>query len=367
MNIFRLIGWLNVIGCTPVSETSPSIQEEAQLVSPSKKSVKHAPSQHRTFIFDPTNHKALHLLSEQQYAEAIPIFQDQLRRYPSDGFARMMLAWTYTKIGDEQASSFQREKLSRLRQGTLAYWAALSDAERQDLLVTYAADICRQNGDYPCPMAPETVPPQYPMFEQMAWVSHREDRLRTWLMTDTDWNVLTVAKDIGLKVGMSIADVGAGEGWFSVPFAEVVGQNGQVYGVEIDQSYIEGLQFLSTTLKLPQLQTIQSTPQSASLPKGQLDIVFVCEVMKAVVTDQQVLDDPNYYNTVALPFVQSLVDGLQPTGRLVFIEHDMPEGGLKGTSEALLRRLITDVGFEVVERGTQYGPLQLLLIAEAKQ
>ncbi len=318
----------------------------------------------RAPIFDSTNHRLISQIHQGRLETSLSELQRHTKLNPADGFARMMTAWVASRQGNHALEKEQIEGMSTLRKGAYAFWRALTVSEREALLEMYIADACLQNHMEPCPNRPSPAPELYPLFEQMAWVSHREDRLETWLRTDTEWDAKTVASDIGLREGMHIADVGAGEGWFSIPFAEVVGDTGRVYGVEIDRSYKTFLDFVATEFDLPQLQGIQSGPEGPNLTSGTLDIVFVCEVMKAVVTDQQVHDDPTYYERVALPFVQRLVDGLKPTGRLVFIEHDMPDGVLKGTSESLLRRLIDDAGLKVVERGTQYGPLQLMLIAE---
>ncbi len=366
------LGMLASLGCTnDVDIVSPTLDAQPHLEKSSKpndrpKSTTKAHSKPmRAPIFDPTNHRLISQVQQGKVESSLVGLQRHVQVNPEDGFARMMTAWVASKQGNHAVENEQVAGMSTLRKGAYAFWRSRTDIEREILLEMYIADACLQNHMEPsCPSRPDPVPELYPLFEQMAWVSHREDRLETWLRRSTQWDAKTVASDIGLQEGMHIADVGAGEGWFSVPFAEVVGETGRVYGVEIDRSYKEFLDFVSTEFNLPQLQGIQSDSENPNLPTGTLDIVFVCEVMKAVVTDQQVQTDPTYYERVALPFVQNLVAGLKSNGRLVFIEHDMPEGVLKGTSEALLRRLIEDAGLKVVERGTQYGPLQLMLIAE---
>ena len=155
---------------------------------------------------------------------------------------------------------------------------------------------------------------------------------------------------------MQVADVGAGEGWFTVPFAELVGEEGLVYGVEIDLSYVRMLEHIATASQLPQLKTIHSSVSSAALPEGELDLVFVCEVMKAVVTDAQLKSSPEHYAQHALPFVQSLAAGLRAGGKLVWIEHKMAPGELGGTSLALLTRLAKDSGLQITAVSDEYGP-----------
>ena len=356
-----------LLGCSS-NEQSMSVSPQDIGVSsePQKDKSKQVPKGKRegSFIFDPINHMMMAQMKDGQYTAVVNGYHSHLQRNPEDGFARVMLTWAHHQLGNAEHVQKEWNRLSLLRKGSYEFWQSLKDADRSKLLETFLADACIQNKMHPCPSRPEQPSELYPVFEQWAWMSHREDRLNRWLKEETSWDALTVANDIGLQAGMQIADVGGGEGWFSIPFASVVGRSGRVYDVEIDPSYTQFVDFVSEKFDLSQLQGLQATYDDPSLPKGELDIVFVCEVMKAVVTDQQILDNPEYYHTVALPFVQRLVAGLNATGRLVFIEHDMPEGVLSGTSETLLRRLIVDAGLQVVERGTQYGPLQLLLIAE---
>lgn len=48
-----------------------------------------------------------------------------------------------------------------------------------------------------------------------------------------------VIEAIGLNKGQSIADIGAGGGYFSLRFAELVGVNGKVYAADINQEFLD--------------------------------------------------------------------------------------------------------------------------------
>jgi ubiquinone/menaquinone biosynthesis C-methylase UbiE len=54
-------------------------------------------------------------------------------------------------------------------------------------------------------------------------------------------NPETTLKSIGLRSGMVFMDIGCGDGFFAVPAAQLVGEKGVVYGVDIDASAIERL------------------------------------------------------------------------------------------------------------------------------
>ena len=49
-------------------------------------------------------------------------------------------------------------------------------------------------------------------------------------------NRLAIRGVLQLKPGMDVADIGAGTGFFTMMFADVVGPKGMVYAVEIDQN-----------------------------------------------------------------------------------------------------------------------------------
>ena len=284
------------------------------------------------------------------------------KRHKDDSFALMMLAWSHRQRNALEQERATRGRIPAHRRGAYDFFIDREPEHQLRLINAYLSDSCHQNRLPNCPEMSET-PPDYPAFEQLAWASHRENRIETWLQQPTQLRAKDVGRRIGIVTGMKVADVGAGEGWFTVPFAELVGKDGVVYGVEIDLSYVRLLDHVAAVSQLPQLKTIHSSASSAELPAGQLDMVFVCEVMKAVVTDAQLVSTPEHYALQALPFVQSLVSGLRVGGKLVWIEHKMAPGKLGGTSLALLKRLATETGLEITEVSDEYGPLQVMVIA----
>ena len=51
----------------------------------------------------------------------------------------------------------------------------------------------------------------------------------------------TTLKGVGLRPGMVFMDIGCGYGFFAIPAAELVGEKGRVYAVDIDDSAIDRL------------------------------------------------------------------------------------------------------------------------------
>ncbi|MEE9174387.1 MAG: methyltransferase domain-containing protein [Thermoplasmata archaeon] len=53
---------------------------------------------------------------------------------------------------------------------------------------------------------------------------------------------LAILRAFGLRPGMSMADVGCGPGFFSLPAAELVGDGGRVYAIDVQEAMLWALQ-----------------------------------------------------------------------------------------------------------------------------
>jgi len=86
-----------------------------------------------------------------------------------------------------------------------------------------------------------------------------------------------IIKAIALKPGQSIADVGAGGGYFTLRFAEIVGKEGKVYAVDTNSEF---LQFIKSKAKEKGLNNIVTilTKDKLDLPENSLDFVFMRNV-----------------------------------------------------------------------------------------
>lgn len=87
-----------------------------------------------------------------------------------------------------------------------------------------------------------------------------------------------ILEAIGLKSGMTIADVGAGTGLFTLSFAKAVGESGQVYAVEIAKNFLEHIRARANQAKAANVKTILGTERSVELPEASVDVAFLCDV-----------------------------------------------------------------------------------------
>jgi SAM-dependent methyltransferase len=81
-----------------------------------------------------------------------------------------------------------------------------------------------------------------------------------------------------LSPGDSIADIGAGTGFFSLLFVDAVGDNGEVHAVEISPNFLKHLRTLSADRSSGTLKVVEGTARSVALETDTIDAAFICDV-----------------------------------------------------------------------------------------
>lgn len=87
-----------------------------------------------------------------------------------------------------------------------------------------------------------------------------------------------IIDNLGLKAGMQVADIGAGTGLFTLPFAEAVGKTGKVYAVEIAQGFLDHIRTRAEKAAITNIQPLLCTERSTNLPEASIDLAFICDV-----------------------------------------------------------------------------------------
>jgi ubiquinone/menaquinone biosynthesis C-methylase UbiE len=116
-----------------------------------------------------------------------------------------------------------------------------------------------------------------------------------------------VIQAIGLTANMSIADVGAGGGYFTVRFASVVGPEGKVIATDIKESYLDFIRERVANAGHSNVEYILAGEQDPRLPDRSVDIAFLSSVYHH-------LQEP-------LIYLQRLGPALKDGGRLVIVEN----------------------------------------------
>lgn len=126
----------------------------------------------------------------------------------------------------------------------------------------------------------------------------------------------------GVKSGMSVADVGAGEGYYTVRLARVVGARGRVLAEDIMPEVRDDLSDRVQRERLDNVAVKLGTADNPMLPAASFDRIFLVHM----------------YHEVASPyaFLWHMREGVKPTGLVVVVDsnrpvkhHGMPPAELK--------------------------------------
>ena len=91
-----------------------------------------------------------------------------------------------------------------------------------------------------------------------------------------------VIEILGIAPGKSVADIGAGSGWFTVRAARRVGGSGTVYAVDINS---EAIRYIGARARKEQLQNVKAILSKADdpqLPPGSVDAVLLLKTYHEV-------------------------------------------------------------------------------------
>src|SRR3954453_21283282 len=148
----------------------------------------------------------------------------------------------------------------------------------------------------------------------------------------------------GVKPGMSVADVGAGEGYYTVRLARVVGLKGRVLAEDIVPEVRDQLSDRVQRERLDNVAVKLGTADNPMLPTASFDRIFLVHM----------------YHEVASPyaFLWHLREGVKPDGQVIVVDsdrqvkqHGMPPAALKCEFAALG---LQPVKFSVLTGGDVY-------------
>jgi precorrin-6B methylase 2 len=124
---------------------------------------------------------------------------------------------------------------------------------------------------------------------------------------ETEENVEGALNAIGLKPGMTVAEVGAGTGYVSLRMARRVGPGGKVYATDVQPAMLDLLRRNAAKAGIGNVQTILGSEADPKLPAGQLDLIILVDVYHEFSQPQKML--------------QGIRAALKPDGRLVQLEY----------------------------------------------
>ncbi len=93
--------------------------------------------------------------------------------------------------------------------------------------------------------------------------------------TSERYRVPDLLKALRAEPGNTIADLGCGEGLFTVPLARAVGDKGRVFAVDIDKQALEGARKRLERENVRNAELVLGKEDDPLLPADQLDSVFI--------------------------------------------------------------------------------------------
>jgi arsenite methyltransferase len=115
-----------------------------------------------------------------------------------------------------------------------------------------------------------------------------------------------VVAKLGLRPGDSVADIGAGSGYFTVRLARSVGPKGKVFAVDIDPALLTYIERRAKKEHLQNIQTVLAGPHDPKLAPRSVDLIFICDTL------HHISERGEYYPRLAR--------ALKPGGRLADVD-----------------------------------------------
>jgi ubiquinone/menaquinone biosynthesis C-methylase UbiE len=161
-----------------------------------------------------------------------------------------------------------------------------------------------------------------------------------------------VIEALKILPGMTIADVGAGTGYFTIRLARRVGPTGKVYATEIQPEMLRMLDARLGKERIGNVQLVPATDGDAALPPRCCELVLLVDVYHELADPASVL--------------AGIRRALRETGRLVLVEYrgedpDLPIKPEHKMTLAQIKKELEPRGFAFVE-SLEFLPDQRIVI-----
>jgi predicted methyltransferase len=113
--------------------------------------------------------------------------------------------------------------------------------------------------------------------------------------------------------GSTVADIGAGAGWFTIRLAQRVGPKGMVYAQDVQGLFLGAIKRRVQREGLQNVETRQAHNNDPNLPAKTLDAILMVDAYQEV--DNRVV------------YLRNLANALKPTGRIGIVNWKPGSGG----------------------------------------
>ena len=142
-----------------------------------------------------------------------------------------------------------------------------------------------------------------------------------------------VIRLLGLGPGQTVADIGAGSGYYTVRVAPVVGPKGHVIAQDVTQRYLDDLKQRVRKAGLTNVRFVLGAPGDPRLQPDSVDVALLIHM----------------YHEIAQPYalLDRLRGSLKPGGRIAIVDLDRPSEQ-HGMPKATLVCEVRSVGYDLV-------------------
>jgi ubiquinone/menaquinone biosynthesis C-methylase UbiE len=164
-----------------------------------------------------------------------------------------------------------------------------------------------------------------------------------------------VIRALGVQPGATVADIGAGTGYFARRMARVVGERGTVFAADLEPNMVVELRSSAERDGLGNLIPVLASADDPRLPDGTADLVFIC----------------NTWHHIAdrVAYARRLKRDLAPGGRVAivdFYKRNVPVGPPPPhkLTAAEVRAEFEAAGYRLAKRIDELLPYQYVLVFE---
>ena len=133
----------------------------------------------------------------------------------------------------------------------------------------------------------------------------------------------------GVKPGMTVGEVGAGRGYYTLKLARRVGPTGKVYAKDIVEDFLAELRDRAAEGGFSNIEAVVGTEADPRLPEGRLDFVFLVQVLRHLSRPADMLD--------------RIAASLRPGGKVVVVEVESGKSVSDGREVVFTRQYFLDV------------------------
>ena len=113
-------------------------------------------------------------------------------------------------------------------------------------------------------------------------------------------------EQLQVKPGMTVCDMGCGDGYYTVELARRVGPEGKVLAVDIQPEMLQELSRRCERLDIKNVDMVLGLPHDPTLPEGQVDLILMVDVYH------------EFSNPVEM--LEAMRRSLKPDGRIALVE-----------------------------------------------